>query len=130
MTLAGQTSVSGIALIDTPVTSGNAVTNGDFQAGRIFGRVSVPNWSSLLAEMSSTFGATRTAALQASTPYSHTDIYDFAPTFTVDVAQDTSGIFKVTLENQTVKLIDAAQQNMNSLANVAPGVGTNLDISV
>ena len=28
-----------------------------------------------------------------------------------------------------VKLIDAAQQNMNSLANVAPGVGTNLDIT-
>jgi hypothetical protein len=28
-----------------------------------------------------------------------------------------------------VKLIDAAQQSMNSLANVAPGVGTNLDIS-
>jgi hypothetical protein len=29
-----------------------------------------------------------------------------------------------------VKLIDAAQQNTNSLANVAPGVGTNLNISV
>jgi hypothetical protein len=28
-----------------------------------------------------------------------------------------------------VKLIDAAQQNMNSLANVAPGVGTKLDIT-
>ena len=108
MTLAGQTSVSGIALIDTPVTSGNAVTNGYFQAGRIFGRVSVPNWSSLLTELSSTFGATRFAALQASAPYNHTDIYDFAPTFTVDVAQDTNGVFKVTLDNQTVKLVDAA----------------------
>ena len=29
-----------------------------------------------------------------------------------------------------VQLVDAAQQNMNSLANVASGVGGNLDISV
>ncbi len=28
-----------------------------------------------------------------------------------------------------VKLIDAAQQNMDRLANVAAGVGTNLDVS-
>ena len=28
-----------------------------------------------------------------------------------------------------VKLIDAAQQNFNSLANVGPGVGQNLDIT-
>jgi hypothetical protein len=28
-----------------------------------------------------------------------------------------------------VKLIDAAQQNFNPLANVAAGIGTNLDIS-
>ena len=28
-----------------------------------------------------------------------------------------------------VKLIDAAQQNMNSLDNAAPGVGTKLDIT-
>jgi hypothetical protein len=28
-----------------------------------------------------------------------------------------------------VKLIDGAQQSMNSLANVAAGIGTNLDIS-
>jgi hypothetical protein len=28
-----------------------------------------------------------------------------------------------------VKLIDGAQQTMNSLANVAPGIGTILDIS-
>jgi hypothetical protein len=27
------------------------------------------------------------------------------------------------------KLIDAAQQNFNSLANVSAGIGTNLDIS-
>jgi hypothetical protein len=27
------------------------------------------------------------------------------------------------------KLIDAAQQNMNSLANVAAGIGSNLDVS-
>ena len=32
--------------------------------------------------------------------------------------------------SSVVKLIDAAQQSMNSLANVAPGIGTNLDISV
>ena len=32
--------------------------------------------------------------------------------------------------NSAVKLIDAAQQNMNSLVNVAPGIGTNLNISV
>ena len=29
-----------------------------------------------------------------------------------------------------VKIIDAAQQNLQSLANVAAGVGQNLDISV
>jgi hypothetical protein len=29
-----------------------------------------------------------------------------------------------------VKLIDGAQQSMDSLANVAAGIGTNLDISV
>jgi hypothetical protein len=29
----------------------------------------------------------------------------------------------------TVKLLDAAQQNFSRLANVASGVGTNLDIS-
>ena len=28
-----------------------------------------------------------------------------------------------------VKLIDSAQQNMNSLANVAAGIGTSLDVS-
>ncbi len=28
-----------------------------------------------------------------------------------------------------VKLIDAAQQNINSLANVAAGVGSNLDVT-
>jgi hypothetical protein len=28
-----------------------------------------------------------------------------------------------------VKLIDAAQQSMNTLANVAAGIGTNLDIT-
>jgi uncharacterized membrane protein (UPF0136 family) len=27
------------------------------------------------------------------------------------------------------KLIDAAQQNINSLANVSAGIGTNLDVS-
>ena len=29
-----------------------------------------------------------------------------------------------------VKLLDAAQQNFSNLANVASGIGTNLDISV
>ena len=29
-----------------------------------------------------------------------------------------------------VKLLDAAQQNFSSLANVASGIGANLDISV
>ena len=29
-----------------------------------------------------------------------------------------------------VKLLDAAQQNMNSLANVASGIGGNLDLTV
>ena len=32
--------------------------------------------------------------------------------------------------NNAVKLLDAAQQNMNRLANVASGLGGNLDISV
>ncbi len=31
--------------------------------------------------------------------------------------------------NNAVKLINAAQQNINQLANVAAGVGTNLDIT-
>jgi hypothetical protein len=41
-------------------------------------------------------------------------------------------MLKMNTQNASsvVKLIDAAQQSMNSLANVAPGVGTNLDISV
>jgi hypothetical protein len=33
-------------------------------------------------------------------------------------------------ERSVVKLIDSAQQNMDRLANVAAGVGDNLDISV
>ena len=33
-------------------------------------------------------------------------------------------------EASVVKLIDSAQQNMNSIANVAAGIGQNLDISV
>ena len=39
-------------------------------------------------------------------------------------------MLKMNTQNaaSVVKLIDAAQQNMNSLTNVAPGVGTNLDI--
>ena len=32
--------------------------------------------------------------------------------------------------NNAVKLLEAAQQNMNSLANVASGLGGNIDISV
>ena len=41
-------------------------------------------------------------------------------------------MLKMNTQNaaSVVKLIDAAQQTMNSLANVASGVGTNLDISV
>jgi hypothetical protein len=41
-------------------------------------------------------------------------------------------MLKMNTQNaaSVIKLIDAAQQSMNSLANVAPGVGTNLDISV
>lgn len=43
-----------------------------------------------------------------------------------------NSMLKMNTQNASsvVKLIDAAQQSMNSLANVAPGVGTNLDISV
>lgn len=43
-----------------------------------------------------------------------------------------NSILKMNTQNASsvVKLIDAAQQSMNSLANVAPGIGTNLDISV
>lgn len=33
-------------------------------------------------------------------------------------------------EQAVVKLIDAAQQNINQLANVAAGIGGNLNISV
>ena len=40
-------------------------------------------------------------------------------------------MLKMNTQNaaSVVKLIDAAQQNMNSLANVAAGVGTKLDIT-
>lgn len=40
-------------------------------------------------------------------------------------------MLKMNTQNaaSVVKLIDAAQQSMNSLANVAPGIGTNLNIS-
>ena len=31
--------------------------------------------------------------------------------------------------SSVVKLIDAAQQNISSLANVAAGIGTNLDVT-
>jgi hypothetical protein len=42
-----------------------------------------------------------------------------------------NSMLKMNSQNASsvVKLIDAAQQTMNSLANVAPGVGTKLDIS-
>jgi len=33
-------------------------------------------------------------------------------------------------ENSVVQLIDAAQQNLNDLTNVAAGIGTNIDITV
>jgi hypothetical protein len=41
-------------------------------------------------------------------------------------------MLKMNADNASsvVKLIDAAQQSMNSLANVAPGIGANLNISV
>jgi len=41
-------------------------------------------------------------------------------------------MLKMNTENtaSAVKLIDSALQNLNSLANVAPGIGTNLNISV
>jgi hypothetical protein len=40
-------------------------------------------------------------------------------------------MLKMNTQNaaSVVKLIDAAQQNVNSLANVAAGIGTNLNIS-
>jgi hypothetical protein len=43
-----------------------------------------------------------------------------------------NSMLKMNTQNASsvVRLIDAAQQSMNSLANVAPGIGTNLDISV
>lgn len=43
-----------------------------------------------------------------------------------------NSMLKMNTQNASsvVKLIDAAQQSMNSLANVGPGIGTNLDISV
>jgi hypothetical protein len=41
-------------------------------------------------------------------------------------------MLKMNTQNASsvVKLIDAAQQSMSSLANVAPGVGTNVGIRV
>jgi hypothetical protein len=40
-------------------------------------------------------------------------------------------MLKMNADNaaSVVKLIDVAQQSMNTLANVAAGVGTNLDIT-
>jgi hypothetical protein len=40
-------------------------------------------------------------------------------------------MLKMNTENaaSVVKLIDSAQQNLNSLANVASGIGANLNIS-
>jgi hypothetical protein len=40
-------------------------------------------------------------------------------------------MLKMNTENaaSAVQLIDSAQQNLNSLANVAPGIGTNLNIT-
>jgi hypothetical protein len=40
-------------------------------------------------------------------------------------------MLKMNTQNaaSVVKLIDAAQRSMNSLANVAPGVGTKLDVT-
>jgi hypothetical protein len=40
-------------------------------------------------------------------------------------------MLKMNADNaaSVVKLIDAAQQSMNTLANVAAGIGTNLDIT-
>jgi hypothetical protein len=40
-------------------------------------------------------------------------------------------MLKMNTENaaSAVKLIDSAQQNLNSLANLAPGIGTNLNIT-
>jgi hypothetical protein len=42
-----------------------------------------------------------------------------------------NSMLKMNSDNaaSVVKLIDSAQQNMNSLANVAAGIGTNLNIS-
>jgi hypothetical protein len=42
-----------------------------------------------------------------------------------------ASMLKMNTQNASsvVKLIDAAQQSMNSLANVAAGIGTNLDIT-
>jgi hypothetical protein len=42
-----------------------------------------------------------------------------------------NSMLKMNSDNaaSVVKLIDSAEQNMNSLANVASGIGTNLNIS-
>ena len=41
-----------------------------------------------------------------------------------------TAIYASSAINSVVQLLDAAQQNMQSLANVAAGVGHNLNISV
>jgi hypothetical protein len=43
-----------------------------------------------------------------------------------------AGMTQLAVANSMLKMDadnDAAQQNLNSLANVAPGIGTNLNIS-
>ena len=49
------------------------------------------------------------------------------------VQQDIAGKMlaqNIDAERSAVKLIDAAQQSLTSLANVAAGIGTNVNLSV
>ncbi len=104
MTLAGATGVSGLGFNDSFAASGSDITNPNVLAGRIYGSVLLPTWSATLAEMSSAFGATRFAGLQTTSPFNLIDIYGSLPTFTVDVARDVTGTFKIT----GASIIDAA----------------------
>ena len=108
MTLANATGVSGIELIDVQDIHGAVVNNRSILADRIYGWVSRPTWSATYSEMEATFGAGLFAALRATAPYSHVDLYSLAPTFTVDWAQDVTNVFKITEANHAGVLVDNA----------------------
>ncbi len=118
LSLAGTTTIGAIELIDRQDIEGNVVNNRGLELGRFYGWVSDPTWSSTVATMGSTFGAGLFASLKTTAAYGVIDLYAIAPSFTVDVAQDVSQVFKVTEVNHTGVLIDDAPITVEPHATV------------